>query len=265
MQQFVEKILNKFREEEGVHDKQPKDKVVCVVGRVMSRKQNWISYYRMWEYEIAQSIHKNAQGIINSVVVCPGCSTIFKAALFKKTKIPTGTLTEDMDLTFTIYRKRLGKIIFINSAQILTQDPKNLKDLLRQLDRWYTGFWQCVLKHDIPWGGQALDLEVALLATEGLFGGLVILALFFAVPFALNLKPSILIAPIAFDFLLFVMPTVVFAGIKNRSLGIFRYISHFYIVRVLSSLVFLKSFLKVVFAIDLKATWDKALRYTIAK
>src|SRR3989304_10274351 len=125
-------MLSKLDEDRRLSFYNGKKEAICCVGRVMSRKYNFISEYRMWEYEVAQSIHKNAQALINSIIVCPGCSTIYQAKLFKKIKIPTGTLAEDMDLTFTIYRKKLGRIIFLNSAGILTQDPKTLKDLLKQ-------------------------------------------------------------------------------------------------------------------------------------
>lgn len=254
---FIENVLQTF-------DKS-KSNVICIIGRVMSRKGNWVSAYRMWEYEVAQTIHKNAQEKINAMIVCPGCSTVFRSKLFKKIKIPTGTLTEDMDLTFLIYRKKLGKILFSNKLAVKTQDPKNFRDLLKQLDRWYTGFWQCVLKYNIPWGGQMLDLEVALLASEGLFGSFIILVLMAAVPTVLSIEPDVLIIPIAVDFLLFVLPTVIYTAIVNRSLHILRYIHYFYFIRAVSSLVFLKSFLKVVLAIDLGMIWNKATRYAIAK
>ena len=39
-----------------------------------------------------------------------------------------------MDLTFTIYRKKLGRIIFLNSAEVLTQDPKNKVARLALID-----------------------------------------------------------------------------------------------------------------------------------
>lgn len=255
---FLKRILRVF-------EKDIEKEIICVIGRVQSKKTNRFTAYRMWEYEIAQTVHKRAQEKINAITVCPGCSTIFRTDLFKKTKIPSGTLTEDMDLTFEIYRKNLGKIVYANNASVVTQDPNDLKNLTKQLDRWYTGFWQCVLKHNIPWGGQMLDLEVGLLATEGLFGGFLVVTMFFAVPFALNIKPSILIAPIAFDFLLFVFPTIVYAAIKNKTPFIIRHIFFFYLLRLLGSLIFLKSFFKVVFSLDIKMKfWDRVKRYNFS-
>jgi biofilm PGA synthesis N-glycosyltransferase PgaC len=254
---FIDNVMAIFEKNKG--------NVICVVGRVMSRKGNWVSAYRMWEYEVAQTIHKNAQEKINAMIVCPGCSTVFRSELFKKIKIPTGTLTEDMDLTFLIYRQRLGKILFSNKLAVKTQDPRTFRDLLKQLDRWYTGFWQCILKHNIPWGGQMLDLEVALLASEGLFGSFIILILIAAIPIVLSIEPDVFIIPITVDFALFVLPTVLYTAIVNKSLYILRYIHYFYFIRAVSSLVFLKSFLKVVLSIDLGMIWNKATRYTIAK
>ena len=146
-----------------------KNEIVCVVGRVKGFGINWISKFRQWEYQISHLIHKKAQGFIKSIVVLPGCATIYKSFIFDLIKFPTGTLTEDMDFTFTMHRLGFNKMVFENKAIVFTQDPQTLRDYSRQLHRWYTGFWQVVRKHNIPWQGQTLDLEVSMLAIEGLY------------------------------------------------------------------------------------------------
>ena len=121
-------------------------KLACVIGKVVGQSTNWVTSFRIWEYEVSQTIHKQAQAHLNTVIVCPGPSTIYRSSVFEQVKIPTGTLTEDMDLTFTIHRLKIGQIGYCSSAIVMTQDPKTLKDFIKQNDRWHTGFWQCVKK-----------------------------------------------------------------------------------------------------------------------
>lgn len=224
-----------------------KENIVCVIGKVVGQNHRWVTSYRMWEYEITQSIHKSAQSILNAIIVCPGPSTIYRSGIFKKIKIPTDTVTEDMDLTFTIHRKKLGKIEYCPKAKVYTQDPKTIKDFVKQVDRWYRGFWQCVFKHNIPWGEQMLDLEVAFLASEGLFNGVLVAALVVLVPLSIVNGSTVFAIPLAIDAFLFLLPTLIITALKNKSWSIFKYIPQFYFLRILTSLIFLRSFFRAIF------------------
>ncbi len=242
-------------------DHDTKKQYICVVGKVVGKRHNWITKYRMWEYEIAQSIHKAAQAVENSIIVCPGCATIYRSEIFEKESLPTGTLTEDMDFTFLIHRKRLGKIAYVNDAIVITQDPSTLREYVIQIYRWYTGFWQCILKHNIPWGGQMLDVEVAGLALEGLFNGLLMILFLFFIPVTIVTNPFLIAIPVGIDLALFLVPTLFIIGLKYKLFEVFRYIHYFYFIRLISSLIFLFSFIKVVFATDLLMRWNKVMRY----
>jgi poly-beta-1,6-N-acetyl-D-glucosamine synthase len=253
---FIEKALPIF-------EKDVKREIACVVGKVMGKDSSWTTTYRWWEYEINQMIHKEAQDKESAVVVCPGCTTMFRSSIFNKVQIPTGTLTEDMDLTFLIHRLKLGKIIFMGDALVITQDPKTLIDYLKQVDRWYTGFWQCVYKHNVPWMGQVLDLEVSLLALEGLFNGFLVLAILLMAPLILLKQPQIFIAPFVIDLLFFMLPSILFISLKFKTLSFFRYFLSFYPLRFLSSFVFIKSFIKVSLSQDLRMKWAQPIRYEV--
>lgn len=237
--------------------------IACVVGKVVGRLVSWVNFYRVWEYEIAQIMHKRAQEIENAVIVCPGCATIFRAEIFEKFKIPTGTLTEDMDFTFLLHRKKVGKILFTTKAVVVTQDPKGIKDYIKQINRWYTGFWQCVQKHHIPWRGQMLDLEVGLLASEGLFNGLLVIWLILILPLVIYYNPKVLLLPFIVDFGMLLLPSMLWCVYKYKTIKFFIYIPHFYLLRILSSLIFLKSFCAVVLGFDLKMSWNPVKRYQI--
>ena len=238
-------------------------KIACIVGKVVGKNKNWITNFRIWEYEVAQTIHKAAQSKTNTIIVCPGCATIYRTEIFKKVQIPEGTLTEDMDLTFLIHRQNLGQIVYTSKFKVITQDPNTLTDFLKQIDRWYTGFWQCVLKHNIPWEGQKLDAEVALLAAEGLFNGVLVIILLFLIPKAIQINSQVLLFPLFLDLFLFMIPTLLYTLIRHKTWKIYLYIFHFYFLRLLTSLIFLKTFFKVVFYFDLKMGWNKAQRYQV--
>jgi cellulose synthase/poly-beta-1,6-N-acetylglucosamine synthase-like glycosyltransferase len=255
---YLKKIMAIFKKDQ-------QKKIACVVGRVKSLPQGWLSAYRAWEYEISQTIHKKAQSALGAIIVCPGCATVCRASLFEKIKLPAETITEDMDLTFTIHRQRLGKIVFEPKATVTTQDPKNLKDFLTQISRWYAGFWQCALKHQIPWGGQGLDLEVAILASEGLFNGLISLSLIIFLPALILKKSSLFFMVLGFDLLIFMLPSLVFTAFRQKNSQILKYLPAFYFLRLLSSLIFLKSFFEVILKLDQKISWDQAERYLPTK
>jgi len=242
-------------------EKDIQKKIACVVGKVTGTGHNWITAFRIWEYEIAQTIHKTAQSIEDSIMICPGCATIFRSGIFKHITIPSGTLTEDMDLTFLIHRKKLGKIVYIGSSKVITQDPMTFRDYRKQLHRWYTGFWQCLIKHNIPWGGQLLDFEVGIVALEGLFNGLLVLGFVFLVPVVIRVKPFVLGVPASVDLFLFLIPTMAYTGMKNRMSNILLYLPHFYLLRFVSSFIFLLCFIKILFSYDVRMKWHKVIRY----
>lgn len=251
---FFERTLPKFNKSRNVS---------AVIGKIKGRPINWITAYRCWEYEIGQEIHKRAQTYAKMVSVCPGPSTIFRSTVFNKVKYSTDTKTEDMDLTFAMHRKRIGNIEFAPTAIVYTQDPQTLKQFIKQIDRWYTGYWQCVVKHNVPWQGQSLDLDVGLMAVEGLFNGVLVFMGVLFLPMLARFGLEVLLLPILIDLVVFILPSILLTVVRYRSLVFFVYLPHFYIMRIVTSLVFLRAFFKVVFFQDRKLGWNKVNRYII--
>jgi len=241
-------------------------RIACVVGKVVGRNSKWITTYRLWEYEINQLIHKSAQSLIGGITVCPGPSTIYRASIFEKLKYSEDTRTEDMDFTFLLHRRKVGKIIYEPKCRVYTQDPGNLSSYIKQVKRWYTGFWQCIAKHHIPWGAQVLDFEAALLATDGVLNSLLAIYYVFLFPMFLLDKSKFFVLPVAIDLLFFMIPATIYVGVKEKSVKILGYLPHFYFMRFLGSFVFLYSFLKFSIEVNLKyaKVWDTA-RYEIKK
>jgi cellulose synthase/poly-beta-1,6-N-acetylglucosamine synthase-like glycosyltransferase len=250
----------------NIFKKDKKKKIVAVVCKVSGRDTSMTTSYRMWEYEISQLIYKSAQSEINAITVNPGCSTVYRSELFGKIAFPKRTMTEDMDMTFMIHRKKLGKIVYTSKAEVKTQDPKTIREFIKQIDRWYAGFWQCILHHKVPWGGQLLDIELSLLGMEGVFNGLLSTFLAISIPFILIYNPSILLYPFLVDFIFFMIPTLAYTAFIHKSLKVFIYSPMFYFMRIMSGVLFLRSFLRVVIGIEHKKefVWDTA-RYAIEK
>lgn len=241
-----------------IFEKDTKKKVFCVIGKVVGQRHNWLTTYRVWEYELAQTIHKTAQSIMDTVIVCPGPSTVFRSEVFEKLSIPTDTITEDMDLTFELHRHNMGTIVYEPKSTVETQDPTTIRQFTKQVDRWYKGFWQCVIKHNIPWGGQRLDFEVAFLATEGLFNGLLVIALFVFIPLSILYQSAALLTPLIMDIAFFMIPSFILTAHKYKNWNLFLYLPHFYVMRVITSFLFLRSFFKVVLVerLHIYAVWN---------
>jgi cellulose synthase/poly-beta-1,6-N-acetylglucosamine synthase-like glycosyltransferase len=57
---------------------------------------------------------------------------------------PPGLVIEDFNMTFELYRHKLGRVGFTLDAVAETQDPDRLIDYIRQTRRWSLGLWQTV-------------------------------------------------------------------------------------------------------------------------
>lgn len=250
---FIKNALKIFQNDKN-------QQILAVVGKIVGTTKSWVTSYRLWEYEIGQTIHKKAQDKENAILVCSGCTTIYRSSLFNKLSIPSSTMTEDMDLTFEIHRRNLGKIVFCDVSVAVTQDPLTLKDFLKQTERWYTGYWQCVYKHKIPFGRQSLDFEVALNSIEGLFGSFIVLGFIFLIPWLIINNPYLLLTALSIDFMLFLIPTIILTILKHKTYKLLIYPLHFYFLRAFSSLVFLKSYFKAFMGLSFNK-WNKVNRY----
>lgn len=232
-------------------------KIICVIGRVKGLGNNWVAKYRQWEYLVSHFIHKRAQANLGSIIVLPGCATIYRSYIFNELNFPVGTLTEDMDFTFLLHRQGLSRMVFEDRAIVYVQDPQRLSDFIIQISRWYKGFWQVVKKHQIPWRGQILDLEVAMLGLEGLYNGLiVIMFLFSIVPLTIFHRLDIFKLPVLIDFFIFFLPTLLWSSFVEKDFKYLLYIPHFYFLRVLSSLIFIKSYFLGFSGSQKEFVWD---------
>lgn len=138
----------------------------CIVGTVTSDRKGFISAFRIYEYSFSHRIFKNAQNIFGAILVAPGCASLYRSDVLEALDFSNHTLTEDLDLTVQIHKKKLGKIVYSPNARVITQDPMTLRDYWRQVLRWYTGFWQNVVLHKIYKMDTRLSFEFYMFALD---------------------------------------------------------------------------------------------------
>jgi poly-beta-1,6-N-acetyl-D-glucosamine synthase len=88
---------------------------------------------------------------------------------------PPGLVIEDFNMTFEVYRKKLGRVGFTVAAQAITQDPDTVPDYVRQTGRWALGLWQTVRRHRLR--PDLLSLVLVLLLGELLTASLLFVLL----------------------------------------------------------------------------------------
>lgn len=142
------------------------DSYVAAVGFVQSLKGNWICSYRALSYTLSQHVHKRIQAWFGMITVMPGPVTSYRSDIIDALNFDTGSFTEDFDITLQIYRFRLGKIKYIPEAVNYTQDPRNLNDFVKQVLRWYRGFFQGIKRYKIGLKRQRIDVSIALMIAE---------------------------------------------------------------------------------------------------
>jgi biofilm PGA synthesis N-glycosyltransferase PgaC len=230
--------------------------VVLVCGQPRSRRHNWLTAYRAVEYALSHGIYKPAQHRMRAITVAPGCASTYKMAVLEHLEWNPEILTEDADTTVQIYRKNLGRVAYERRAVVHTQDPATVRALRGQLRRWYTGLWQVVVCHRIPFGAQRLDAELALLAGEALvFSMLLVMAPLWLFAWPENAAYYFLIDQI----LCFAVACGV--AVKQRRIDVVAYAPLFIVPRVMNSLVFLVTFIQIVVLRRNAVKWFSPPRY----
>jgi poly-beta-1,6-N-acetyl-D-glucosamine synthase len=86
----------------------------------------------------------------NVSFIIPGSLNIYRTSVLKQLEIDApGLIIEDFNMTFEVHKKKLGKIGYNSHVIGIHQDPYNLHDYIRQVQRWNVGFFQTVKRHGI--------------------------------------------------------------------------------------------------------------------
>lgn len=228
------------------------EKPACIVGTVTSHRRQLISAYRAFEYGFSHRFYKSAQSAMGTIVIAPGCTSIYRSDVLDQLEFDGGTLTEDFDLTLQIHEKKLGKIVYCRKAFVTTQDPITFGDYWKQISRWNTGYWQNFFSHRLYLPKSKVNLEVLLL-TGDFFYWLVTIVLALAVPIffiklyltALTIMLVLSLIVLTIERKFWAMPFAPFFGI-------------FHIINVTS---FISSIFRAIGWRKRRLSWQKLPRY----
>jgi biofilm PGA synthesis N-glycosyltransferase PgaC len=235
-------------------DEDPAAVLVCGGPRGMA--YNHITAFRTLEYYTSLLTYRKGQDRLGVITVAPGCASTYRTSIIRSLDWHGGTLVEDMDLTIQIHRQRLGRVRYVREAIVKTQDPRRIGEYVGQLTRWYSGAWQVMRRHRMPFGGQAIDLEFLLLAGEGLVYALLVLA----APVLALIWPHALLRCLMLDQAVSLL-TAVICAVHLRRFDILLWFPTFAFLRVLGCAIWVRTFwLEIVRQRTLR-TWFSVGRY----
>ncbi len=219
-------------------------KYVAATGYVKSLKGGWISKYRAYEYTFGQEVMRRIQHMLGVIPVIPGPTSCFRTDILKYLDFETHNLTEDFDITIQIHRQKLGKIAFIPTAKTLTQDPKDYQDYVKQVSRWYRGFWQGVVDRRIGLKFQRIDayLGYQMLEMFAYYFNIIVL-----LPILLIQGKGVYALALTFliDAGIFFGATLMAAGVHKRA-DVISAFPLFYLLRVTNMVLYVVAFVEVV-------------------
>ncbi len=243
----------KYVEEDFIRGPQ----VSALSGYVRSRKHNWLTACRAFEYAVGQNLHKLAQHHLGFLFVIPGAAGVFKTEHFKKyISFDHDTLTEDLDFTYRLHQLDL-KVLYDRRLVVYTQDPATLHSYINQMRRWFGGGWQCLLKHYKLAGQQPkVALELSILYFEGfVFATLLFILPLISFDFFRNFFLSYLALAISF---------AIFAAWKEHRAELLLVPIPYMILVVINAYIFLEQMLKEVILQRKNLSWFHPERFMTA-
>jgi poly-beta-1,6-N-acetyl-D-glucosamine synthase len=104
-----------------------------------------IHYYRVRLYAMVQWLLKFGQTwkFLNVTFVAPGFASVYRSSVLRQLEIAApGLVIEDINMTFEVHRKNLGRVAYSPRASCCTEDPASIRDYSKQVKRWTLGLWQ---------------------------------------------------------------------------------------------------------------------------
>lgn len=226
----------------------------CIVGTVTSSRMGLVSAHRVCEYGFTHKIFKNAQNFMGTILVAPGCASTYKSDVLEKLNFFGTTLTEDLDLTIQIHHNNYGKIIYSPRSKVITQDPPTIPEYFKQVNRWYTGFWQNFFTHKLYKPNKRINFEVLLVTGDFLLWLVTISFLIY--------NPLLLFKTIALG-LIFTSTISALSGIIDRQYWVLRYIPLFPLFWLINLMSYSYSLFRALNSFKKKSSigWNKVQRY----
>lgn len=123
------------------------------------------SYWRSVLHLMTAKVYRRGMAATNTIPIMSGTCAIWSTRAFRYIDYED-TPVEDMDFTYQIHRKKLGRIVYSPHSVVYTQEPLTLSDYCKQMLRWLRGYWLTTAKYKAPFGRQALDAGQALFIFE---------------------------------------------------------------------------------------------------
>lgn len=84
----------------------------------------------------------------NMSTIIPGAMSVYRSSILRQLHVDApGLVIEDYNMTFEVHHRRLGRIAYDTRALISAKQPLTVKDYIRQVRRWYLGWWQTLRRH----------------------------------------------------------------------------------------------------------------------
>jgi cellulose synthase/poly-beta-1,6-N-acetylglucosamine synthase-like glycosyltransferase len=237
-----------------------KPDVAVVSANTKSIKYNWLTAYRAMVYAMSNWVYKQGQSSMGVITVVPGFAANYSARAFKHLTWDSDTVTEDMDTTIQVHKKKLGSIVYCEHADTYTQDPGTLKDYIKQIYRWYTGAWQVGKKHKCFFGTDKIDIEYTFIMLESL----IFSVFYMLIPVWMWFWPKRVIIAVLLEYFAMIMWTSVTA-VATKRWDILRYSPMFIIVRAVDCFVMCKSFINTMVLQKQERAWNAVARYVESK
>jgi cellulose synthase/poly-beta-1,6-N-acetylglucosamine synthase-like glycosyltransferase len=216
----------------------------AATGYIRSLPGHRISEYRVFEYTVGMELHRRFQSIVGVIPIIPGPTSCFRSDVLEKLDFANKSITEDFDVTLQLHRNKYGPIQFIPEAIAYTQDPRTLRDFIRQITRWNRGVLQGIVKYRVGRRANRIDAYLSFQLLQNL---LFFFNYFIWIPYASATRYGISL--IAMTFLFDVLLTFMIAlmvATKTRRWDIISAFPFVYFIRWINLLVFLKSFVEVI-------------------
>lgn len=215
----------------------------AVTGYIRSQPGGIISQCRVYEYALGMEIMRRFQKLFGVIPIIPGATSCFRSDVFEQVDFNSGSMTEDFDVTVQIHRRKLGKIQFIPEISALTQDPKDLNDYIKQVERWNRGFMQVLKRHNLGMQPTAIDTYIAYQLIVSFF---YIVNFFVWVPYVVFVTQNWVTLAIMFVAdVLFTFGMVVGAAAASRRWDILNAFPNIYGMRWLNMALFVKAVFEV--------------------
>jgi len=194
---------------------------------------------------------KRAQSLRNAISVVTGDSAAYRTSFLQEVGgLPEGTQTEDMDITWIALEKGY-RTVYQQKALAKSKDAGTLRGHWKQVTRWFSGGFQCLIKHRTKVFKAKSLLFTTLIPSY--IDSFAYSASFLSMAGIFFVYPSIAIAFFSAD-LLFTLIAIIYLDWKG-----IRYLPHIYFIKFMWSIAYIYSAFKTLFQfIGGKRSWGGA-------